>query len=345
MRGTVTSMVAHYPVGGEGPKLLAIGWATFFVAALCTVLRYFVASQINGRWRWDFIWATLATLVTTGAIITYTLAVLNGVGNYMVNVTYTNVFNSIYYTYCTIYIGLVAITLAKYSVIALLLQIEGPLAKKRRIALYCIGAFFTVVNFIMIPIAITQCVPNNRLWYRYLPGSCPREELSMHIAVFQGYTTSVTDLILAVWPIWLVSNLSQPLAVKVKVCLLMAINVLPGAISIVRTTTIPNTSAVVDVTHAFSDFVMYCCLELGLIIILTSIPVLRPLFKRGFDKILPMKTTMDASSRSPPGQITVTLERLTVRSKAAKDARDGEGDDLDDSEKGLVSKHKEEIWS
>ncbi|KAF2149045.1 hypothetical protein K461DRAFT_324476 [Myriangium duriaei CBS 260.36] len=278
-------MYTHWGLGGSGPRLLAVGWIIVVLALACTVLRYFTASKVRGRWRWDFIWAALAWGPGAFCIVTYTFAILNGVGNDMANVTYTNVFNAIYYIFITLYAGLIGITFAKLSVIALLLQIEGPLQRRRRTALYVIAIFFSAVNIFMIPLIATQCEPYQRLWYRYLPGSCPRQTLANQLATFQGFTTSVTDLILALWPISIANSLSAPLAVKIKICLLMGISTLPGIVSIIRTTVIPEVTATTNVTEAYANFLMYCALEFGLISILSSIPVLRPIFERTWHKL------------------------------------------------------------
>ncbi|KAF2149185.1 hypothetical protein K461DRAFT_281546 [Myriangium duriaei CBS 260.36] len=315
-------MATHFSaLGGDGPKLLAIGWTVFGVGTISTVLRYFVASRIDGRWRWDFIWAALATFITLGSVINFTLAILNGVGNDVKNVTLTNVFNAIFYVRMTVYFGLVGITAAKFSVIALLIQIEGPLIRRRRTALFIIAAFFSIVNLIYIPIAATECVPYNKLWYRYLPGSCPREQFVDSLGKFQGYTSSVTDLILALWPISIVRHLSHPLPVKIKICLLMGAGTLPGLISIIRTTVIPTNKVVTsNVTRAYSDFLMYCSLELGLVFILTSIPVLRPLYKRIWEKVKHSLSPKSAGQdeHGSKDSVVVMVHRMDLASKGPR---------------------------
>ncbi|KAF2152769.1 hypothetical protein K461DRAFT_321730 [Myriangium duriaei CBS 260.36] len=296
--------------------MLAAAWLIALLGVICTVLRYFQASRINGRWRWDFIWAALASLTSLATLVTFTLAVVNGVGNKMENVTYTNVFNSIYYVFLTTYLGLVSITAAKFSVIALILQIEGPLARRRRIILFIMAAVFSIVNFITIPICITQCVPYNRLWYRYLPGTCPRVEFVNKLATFQGYMTSVTDLVLALWPISIVTSLSKPFWVKVKVCALMAVGTLPGIFSIIRTTTIPDSTKNIDVTRAYADFLLYCAFELGFVIVLSSVPVLRPLFHQVWNRLRGNHDIGTARVSHTPAQLlTLTHPENSVKTK------------------------------
>lgn len=276
---------AVYSYGGDGPRLLAAGWTIFLIASITTTLRFFYASKINGRWRWDFIWAATANILAIATIILYTLAILSGVGNTISKVKTTDIWNVIFYIYTCVYFGEGALTAAKLSVIALLLQIEGPLARNRRYLLFALGVTIAIFNLTLIPIAATECEPYNKLWYRLLPGSCPRTTLVNTFAAYQGYYSCITDFILALWPLSFVWDLSKPLKTKVKICLLMGVSTSAGVIAIVRIKVFPDIRHVTDLTKDYGPWLLCCCFELGFIIILSSVPTLRPLAKRICHKV------------------------------------------------------------
>ncbi|PNS14925.1 hypothetical protein CAC42_2154 [Sphaceloma murrayae] len=209
-------------------------------------------------------------------------SVLTGLGNDASKLTYTEVFEALKYTWITVFIGLVATTFAKFSVVALLLQVQGPNAKKRRMALWAIAGSFAVINVVQLALSTFQCNPPERLWYRYLPGSCPRGRIAGNWNYLQGSVGAFTDLLLALWPISIAWTLQTTLRVKVGFCALMAVGVFPAIASGLRTAKVPAISSSKNPTKDLADFMLWCIVEFWLIVILTSVPVLRPLFLRVF---------------------------------------------------------------
>ncbi|KAF2156365.1 hypothetical protein K461DRAFT_94858 [Myriangium duriaei CBS 260.36] len=83
--------------------------------------------------------------------------------------------------------------------------------------------------------------------------------------------------------------MSHPLSIKIKIFFLMGVGTLPGIISILRTTSIPDVSKVSNATRDYADLMMYCALEFVLDIVLNSIQVSRPLFEGILDKSKPTR--------------------------------------------------------
>ncbi|PSK33632.1 hypothetical protein B9Z65_7519 [Elsinoe australis] len=268
--------------GGDGVILAIVGWILTVLAVIVVALRGYAASHQNGKWRWDFIWSAATLVVGVAAFSLCFKATLTGLGNDTKNLTYTQVFEAVKFTWITIYVGLIATTFAKFSVVALLLQVQGPTAKKRKIALWVIGALFATTNLIQIFLSAFQCSPAERLWYRYLQGSCPRGRAAGNWNYLQGSIGASTDLLLALWPVTIAWNLQTTLRVKIGFCLLMAMGVLPAIASGIRTSRVPSISKSTNPTRDLADFMLWAIIEFWSIVILTSVPVLRPLFLRVF---------------------------------------------------------------
>ncbi|PSK34052.1 hypothetical protein B9Z65_8378 [Elsinoe australis] len=205
-----------------------------------------------------------------------------GLGNHAKNLSYPQIFASLQWIWYCIFIGLPAVVFAKYSIIALLLSVQGPNAKKRNWALWGIGAFMMVVTIIQICLSVFECKPVAKLWNPTLEGVCPAKRAAGEYSKFQGAVGATTDFILAVWPVSIVWHLKTSMKVKVGFCLLMAIGILPTIAVIVRIILLPKISGSADPTFDFTEFMYWAVSELWAVIILSSIPPLRPLFLRIF---------------------------------------------------------------
>ncbi|KAF4550045.1 Hypothetical protein D9617_19g103500 [Elsinoe fawcettii] len=317
--------MARNAFGGHAVQLAIIGWALTVMAVIVVALRGYAASHQNGKWRWDFIWsvATLIFGVTAWGICFK--ATLTGLGNDTKNLTYPETFQALRFTWYTIFIGLVATTFAKFSVVSLLLQVQGPSAKKRKIALWAIAASFAVINLLQIVFSATQCTPAERLWYRFMEGSCPRGRLAGNWNYLQGSVGAFTDFVLAMWPISIAWNLQTSMRVKVGFCLLMAVGTLPAIASGLRTVKVPSLSKSTNPTKDLADFMLWAIVEFWSIVILTSVPVLRPLFLRVFYGI--KNSTYGAGTRgaSRGGTARATAQEWSRGGTAISQVETGQG--------------------
>lgn len=239
-------------VGGKGPLVLGISWGLTATSILAVGLRAYAASHINGKWRWDFIWAVLCIVFGVAAAIMLNLAVNQGLGNYLdvlLKLGIDHVWGTIHWLWISIFLGLVATTFAKYSMIALMLQVQGPSATKRRIGLYALGFLFTSVNAIQIALSYQQCRPLDKLWNRLLPGQCNGGGLASDWSIFQGSVGAFADFVLAIWPISIAWNLQTTRRVKIMFCMLMGVGMLPAIVSGYRVTHIPAPSTSKDITR------------------------------------------------------------------------------------------------
>ncbi|KAG8629837.1 hypothetical protein KVT40_001456 [Elsinoe batatas] len=150
------------------------------------------------------------------------------------------------------------------------------------------------------------------------------------------------DFILALWPISIVWNLQASRKVKIAFCLLMAIGILPAIAVTCRIVSLPSISSSTDPTHDFGGFMLWAVTEVWLVIILGSIPPLRPLFLRVFYGIHPHSSGNRASAPTyEMGTGNNTNHRSGLRSQVIKPTPEAHVGDLDNisedgSENGLT---------
>jgi len=181
----VSTMSGH--ISGYGPSIILIESNIGLFIAICLVaLRAYSARKVNGRWRWDFIWISLAMifLCLDCAFINY--AVYLGLGKHLVDVPFSQLSIVIHWLYIVVLISFPGQAMAKFSVVSLLLQIQGPQAKKRRIALLVLSVLLALIGLTAIFVILFQCKPISKLWNIFEAGKCTYSPQVFDFLVFQG---------------------------------------------------------------------------------------------------------------------------------------------------------------
>lgn len=200
-------------------------------------------------------------------------------------------------------VGLVGIWSAKVAIIALLLAVKGPNQKKRGYFLHFL--WFSNILFIIVLISLiyNQCDPHDAIWdiSKIEYANCRLKPVAIKFGYAQGAWSGLTDIALALYPISVVWKLQTSLKMKIGFCVLMGGGLMYVAptLRLCRTPLILHSAAIsvalrsyyiktlsdsIDVTYAFTDFMIWGGTELWLVIILGSIPPLRPLFAKLFGK-------------------------------------------------------------
>ncbi|KAF2148065.1 hypothetical protein K461DRAFT_325006 [Myriangium duriaei CBS 260.36] len=281
---------------------MGVSWSLGILGLLTTFIRHRYASKTpNGKLRWDYVFACATAKCALAALVMLTFAVAHGLGNDMWALHYSDLTDAIFYTFMSLAAGTIAIIFAKLSVVALLLQIEDGLQRKRRKALFLIAAVFTTANLLVLPANFTRCTPTRKIWDPLVPGTC-NFNFSRYTGMMQSYVTGITDFILALWPISFVVQITHnSLKTKIKIVVLMSMATLPGILGVLRAKQLENNTIYMNFTRNFSEFILFGSLELGLIVILTSVPVLASQFGHKWDKIM-------ARSRSLSTEPIVRME-------------------------------------
>lgn len=293
--------------GGAAPLMLGISFAETAVATFLVLLRLCAASMHAGKMRWDFFWVALSTalgIVCQGLLVP---ACFNGIGNHFVDVTYPDLWQGLKFTWIGLMVGVAAVTTAKLGIFALLLQVTTPAQPGRRVLLWVFAVIYVMINVAQIGISLTQCSPTDKLWYKLLPGKCDRAILANNFGMFQGAAAVFTDLFLALYPTTIVWDLQISHRAKIGFCVLMAGGLIPAAAGIMRTIYLPRLVTSVDPTYELSPFITWAVTEVWFVIILGSIPPLRPLFERVFHKarIATRGETTDVQNMSVTNAVTL----------------------------------------
>ncbi|KAF2153625.1 hypothetical protein K461DRAFT_266762 [Myriangium duriaei CBS 260.36] len=123
-------------------------------------------------------------------------------------------------------------------------------------------------------------------------------------------TGGLTDIFLALFPIIFVWDLKTSMKIKIGFCALMGVGIIPGIVSLYRIHTLGLIYHELDATYALGTFSVWAGVEMCSLIILGSIPPLRPLFKKGISKVSTKARTTNATLLLKKTEVHTHVDRL-----------------------------------
>ncbi|KAF2157042.1 hypothetical protein K461DRAFT_309230 [Myriangium duriaei CBS 260.36] len=267
-----------------GVVVNTVNFAEAAVTVVLILLRLHGASIKVCRLRWDFVFVVLGTLFAIATVGLGHMGYRSGLGTHLVDLTYMQLFASLKWLWFSIFVGIAGTCIAKLAIVALLYQMTTFLQTQRKIFLVCVGVVNSCATLIQMMLAVFQCEPVPYLWNRYGNGSCPRLQTSLTYSYVQSGIASFTDLTLALYPITIVWNMNASLRTKIGFCGLMAGGLICAVAPIERSFSAKSLNNSPDPTWDVMTFQTWAGTELWLILIIASIPPLRPLFLHWFQR-------------------------------------------------------------
>ncbi|MCJ1277470.1 hypothetical protein MMC21_005283 [Puttea exsequens] len=287
-----------HPYGARGPEILIVTWIETAVALVVMGARLYVNTRLLNRIRSDFWWALITLVVSLFGQIALTVSVRWGIGNHSDVLRPDQVQHAIEWSWIGQIVTLLSTGFGKIAIIAFLLRIQEGTHKYKGWFLHFVGWSNMVLNIIQVILILLQCSPTPKLWNNNLPGTCEHRIRTNKAGYFRGSYSALGDLILAIYPIVVFWNLQMSKKLKIGLCLLMSGGVIATACAIVKTVYIELISKTEDRTYVLTPLLLWAYSEMWAILILGSIPPIRPLFIRGFRRLYHPNKTNEFSSFS-----------------------------------------------
>ncbi|KAF2155979.1 hypothetical protein K461DRAFT_290948 [Myriangium duriaei CBS 260.36] len=274
--------MAYIPNDPEQRPVVAALATLTGLGVICTALRLYAIQQRAAKLiHWDFFWIVLSLVFALASEGPLLVALHNGLGRHLSGLTFSQITNIVEYELIAISLGLTSALFAKFAIIALFLDIQGPLVVYRRYFMHALAGILALSWASIIIITWFQCTPIQKTWQVLLPGNCNGQRYSNALSFLNGGLNVAADIFLSLYPISIIWGLKLKMRTKVAWCLLMAGGLLATAACIVRTVMIEIVwKNVEDITYVVGRFMLWGLLEMWLVIILGSLPVLRPLMLR-----------------------------------------------------------------
>ncbi|KAL3474081.1 hypothetical protein BJX99DRAFT_186751 [Aspergillus californicus] len=261
----------------RGWVILAVSWPLFTIGAVLAGLRVWVRTHILRSWGWDDVFIILAMLCATTNTVLATVSAHYGTGRHASDLSDDQIVLSTKFNWLSQGFHVMSTNWGKVSIGIFLLRIIQK-AKHHEPVMYAGIILLTIINTVCVYTIYGQCTPTARLWDSEVEGSCWDANTQKNYAFFQGSSSALSDLVLAVYPLFTIWKLQMPLKVKIGLGCVLSLGIIAMIAAIVKTVNLASLSARADYPWDTVDLTIWIAIEQYLIIIAACIPTLTPLF-------------------------------------------------------------------
>ncbi|OLN83433.1 hypothetical protein CCHL11_03055 [Colletotrichum chlorophyti] len=218
-----SSESASYGAEDKGPSIIIticiiVGISTLFVAG-----RLFVRLKILGKAHLDDHLTVLSLILSYVTVALEIWAVQCGNGRHADTLSTQQQSAAILSTISGFPPNVLAYTVPKFAVIALLIRILNP-GKKHRIVLWAMATGALALVSLCIIVLFVQCTPSHAQWdFTVTEKSCWSPWVLVNIAIVTGAYSAALDLYLAVYPATVLMRLQMN--IKKKMVLSIALGI------------------------------------------------------------------------------------------------------------------------
>ena len=192
-----------------------------------------------------------------------TVAAIYGIGNHINLLTKNDIIQALKWDWLGRMIGVWSSFFGKNVVIALVLRIQGPTHRKKRLFLHFIWISNFLLTVALVTILCLRCQPTSLWWNKAQPGSCDRISSSFTevFGLFQSSWTTASDFALAIYPIFIFHNLSMSWKRKAGICAVMGAGLIAAIVNIFKTIQVQLAYAQKDVTYNLANLLIFTQVE------------------------------------------------------------------------------------
>ncbi|KAF2772411.1 hypothetical protein EJ03DRAFT_203606 [Teratosphaeria nubilosa] len=280
----------HKPDNDKGPQVLAVTWTLLSVSTVVLAGRLYSKGVKTRRLYWD------DGLMVTALLLGYlhacfiTVAEEHGLGRHIVYLTPQQRGHTLRWGMATLAPAFLSPMFGRMGFCITMLFLTGtdPRVKKWPVWVFIVLQF--LVNVTGVILFFTQCGTNLYvIWdpdkeYLYFD-VCMNAKIQTYFQYANGAFNTLTDFYLTLLPAILIEHTRLSLKNKIGLACLLCLSVLAMIASIVKTTEARVLSEIIDYTYDLTPYIVWIVVELNVVIIISSIPLLRPLFKRNPRKL------------------------------------------------------------
>ncbi|KAL4740267.1 hypothetical protein BDV11DRAFT_169310 [Aspergillus similis] len=266
-------------VADHGWALYAASWPLFGVCFLIISLRLWVRAHMVRSLGWDDAFMILAFLCAAINTVLITISVQYGTGRHASDLTEYQRTQSIKYQVLSAGFHVMSTNWGKVSVALFLIRIISEV-KNHKVGMYALIIVMTLINTGAVITIFAQCQPTEAIWDHSVagPDACWPLGTQKKYSFFQGAASALTDLILAIYPLFTIKDLQMPIKVKFGLGFVLSLGLVAMVAAIIKATHLPDMTSYEDYTWDTMNLTIWVSLEQYLIILAACIPALTPLF-------------------------------------------------------------------
>ncbi|KAK3686623.1 hypothetical protein LTR37_019645 [Vermiconidia calcicola] len=309
------------PNADRGPLVLYVVWILTGLSTLVVAARLYTKIRKTHRLYYDDGIMTIALILGLAHAATTTWAVSCGFGHHYMSLNALDRKHSLKAGIITMAWGILSPMAARigFCVTMLFLTATDPRVKKWPIWVFItLQALFNIASVIAF---YAQCGTHLSVYWTpsealTLQKYCWDPTIQTKLGYFVGAFNCLTDAFLTILPAVLIEHTRLSLKKKLGLAFLLCLSVVALVASIVKTYEAVALSSLIDYTYDLAPYAIWMSVELNVVIIVSSIPFLRPLFRkrrRAVEQQAPTQwhTTSFTSAFSKKGMRTTTHHSLS----------------------------------
>ncbi|KAF5501665.1 hypothetical protein CGCS363_v006262 [Colletotrichum siamense] len=274
---------------------IIVGISTLFVLG-----RLFVRTKILGKAQLDDHLTVLSLLLSYVTVGLEIWAVQSGNGRHVGTLSTEQQSAAVLSTISGFPPNVLAYTVPKFAVVALLVRILNP-GRVHRIVLWSLATICLVLVLLCIIILFAQCTPSRAQWdFTITEKSCWSPWVLIDVAILTGAYSAALDLYLAIYPATVLMRLQMNIKKKLILSVALGIGSISCFISIYKSTRLPSLASK-DFTYDSADLVVWTVVEGNTLIIASCIPVLGPLVELALGRRVLSSTDRKYQKQSDTG--------------------------------------------
>ncbi|KAL4950167.1 hypothetical protein BDW69DRAFT_172737 [Aspergillus filifer] len=261
----------------RGWILLAVSWPFFAVCTLITGLRFYVRTHLIRSLGWDDAFILLALICATLNSVLVNISVSYGTGRHASTLSLESQIGAMKYQILSQGFHVMSTNWGKVSVALFLIRIISEVKNHKR-GMYALIVVMTLINAAAVATIYGQCSPPDVIWDHRVEGSCWPPGAQKKFAYFQGSFSALTDLVLAIYPLFTIKDLQMAMKAKVGLGVVLSLGIIAMIAAIIKTTRLPALTLYKDYTWDTVNLTIWVLVEEYIIILAACIPSLTPLF-------------------------------------------------------------------
>ncbi|PGH00227.1 hypothetical protein GX51_05924 [Blastomyces parvus] len=287
----------------KGPLILVIIWVVTCLTTVLVGARLYVRVRIVRNVGLDDWLILLSMILNFAFVILVTVSIYYGFGKHQDTLTPEQIRGSRLNAQIGSLFGILAISIPKLGVAAMLNRILVPTPFHRNMV-WVLSGFSTLVGCICFPVLMTICHPHQATWDKRIKNAkCRDPSSSTDFLIFHGAVSAFVDLYFAVYAVVVCWKLKVLVLKKIAVCAALGLGSIACAVAIVKCVQLPTLKQRVDTTYRSSELIIWTKLEADTVIMASCIPTLKPLFHLFHKKkTSPIVSASYFFNPTPPGR-------------------------------------------
>ncbi|KAI0151671.1 hypothetical protein GGR57DRAFT_503950 [Xylariaceae sp. FL1272] len=279
----MTSTSTLPPDISRGPIINTVAWTGASISTICVALRLYSRIFIIRAPGWDDPVVVLAAILNITAKALASVSISHGLGRHAVYLSSNDVSTIVYYTPILETASITAYCLPKIAIVIFIRRLMGT-AKRALWVLYSPVAVLFISLPVSIVIVFLECNPPGVVLHPFAPtrGCVPREAYTI-VNTIASVWSAVADLVLAVFPIFLLWKIQMDKSKKFAIMAVMAFGSFATIAAIIKSTQLPRQNSP-DATYGIFELFISVFLEIDLCIIAACVPAFPKLWQHLFSK-------------------------------------------------------------